>query len=69
MIDGSELGGVYGSTIERIMAQDGDKSRPRMVALMWVSYAERPLQAGDLCHALAVELGSPNVDIDKAHLI
>ena len=29
-----------------------------MAALMWVSHAERPLQANELCHALAVELGS-----------
>ena len=29
-----------------------------MAALMWISHAERPLQADELCHALAVELGS-----------
>src|ERR1700712_900905 len=58
MADGLGLGDVYGATIERIKAQDGDKSRLGMAALMWISHAERPLQADELCHALAVQLGS-----------
>ena len=29
-----------------------------MAALMWISNAERPLKADELCHALAVEIGS-----------
>ena len=57
MTDGL-LGDVYGATIERIKAQGGDKSRPGMGALMWISYAERPLRADELCHALSMELGS-----------
>ena len=63
MTDGSELGDVYGATIERIKAQDGDKSTLGMATLMWISHAERPLQADELCHALAVQLGSPNFDV------
>jgi len=62
MTNGLELGDVYGATIERIKAQDGDKSRLGMTALMWVSHAERPLQANELCHALAVQLGSTDFD-------
>ena len=58
MTDGLELEGVYGATIERINAQGGYKSRLGMGALMWVSYAEVPLRPDELCHALAVELGS-----------
>ena len=58
MTDGLGLGDVYVATIERIKAQDGDKPGLGMAALMWVSHAERPLQADELCHALAVELGS-----------
>jgi len=57
-----ELGDVYGATIQRIKAQDGDKSRLGIAALMWVSHAERPLQADELCHALAVQLGSTDFD-------
>ena len=58
MSDGLGLGDVYGTTIERIMAQDRDKARLAMAALMWISHAERPLKADELCHALAVESGS-----------
>jgi len=63
MIDGLELGDVYGATIGRIKAQDGDKSRLGMTALMWVSHAERPLQADELSYALGVELGSSDFNI------
>ena len=66
MTDGSELGDVYGATIERIKAQAGDKSRLGMVALMWISHAERPLQADELCHALAVKLGSTDFNANNA---
>jgi len=63
MTNGLELGDVYGATIERIKAQDGDKSRLGMTALMWISHAERLLQADELCHALAVQLGSTDFDV------
>ena len=58
MTSGLGLEGVYGATIERIRAQGGDKSRLGMGALMWISYSERPLSPGELCHALAIELDS-----------
>jgi len=56
------LGDVYGATIHRIKAQEGDKSRLGMTALMWISHAERPLHADELCYALAVQLGSTDFD-------
>ena len=49
MRNGLELGDVYGATIERIKAQDGNKSRLGITALMWISHAERLLQADELC--------------------
>jgi len=58
MTNGLELEDVYGATIERIKAQDGDKSRLGMTTLMWISHAKRPLQADELCQALAVQLRS-----------
>ena len=58
MTNGLELGDVYRGTIERIKAQTGDKSRLGMAALMWITHAERPLRADELCYALAVELDS-----------
>ena len=66
MADGLGLGDVYDATIERIKAQGGDKPRLGMAALMWISHAERPLQADELCHALAVELGSTSFKMDNA---
>jgi len=63
MTDGLELGDVYSATIERIKAQDGDKSRLGMTALMWISHAERLLQVDELCYALAVQLGSTDFDV------
>ena len=36
-----------------------------MAALMWISHAERPLQADELCYALEVELGSTDFNADN----
>ena len=63
MTNGLELEDVYGATIERIKTQNGDKSRLGMEALMWISHAKRPLRVDELCHALAVQLGSTDFDI------
>ena len=63
MTNGLELGDVYGATIKRIKAQDGDKSRLGMMALMWINHAERPPRANELCDALAVQLGSTDFDV------
>ena len=65
MVDGLRLGDAYGATIDRIKAQDGDKSRLGMEALMWISHAELPLRADELCHALGVELGSTDFNVDN----
>jgi len=69
MLDGPGLGGAYGATIERINEQDGDRSAFGMMALMWISHAERPLTAAELCHALAVELGSTEFEADNVPLM
>ena len=42
MTKGNHLGDVYETTLERIKAQKGSKSRLGMDALMWVSNSERP---------------------------
>jgi len=65
MTDGVGLGDAYGTTLGRIKAQGGEKARLGMAALMWISHAERPLKADELCHALAVEIGSPGLDTDN----
>ena len=63
MVDGLGLEDVYDATIERIRAQGGYKSRLGIGALMWISFAEVPLSLDELCHALAVELGSTNFNV------
>jgi len=65
MADGVGLEDEYGATIERIKAQGGGKSRLGMKALMWITHAERPLGADELCHALAVEPGSTDFSADN----
>jgi len=40
MTDGFGLEDAYVATIERTKAQTGDKWRPGMEALMWISHAE-----------------------------
>ena len=56
---------AYDATLGRIKKQGGEKARLGMAALMWIYHSERPLKADELCHALAVEIGSPNFDADK----
>jgi len=65
MINGLGLGDAYDETIRRIKAQEGDKERLGIAALMWISHSERPLKADEICHALAVEVGSADINIDN----
>jgi len=65
MTDGLGLGDAYGATLDRIKGQGGEKSRLGMAVLMWISHAERPLKVDELCHALAVERGSPYLNTDN----
>jgi len=65
MTEGLGLGDAYWATLSRIKGQGGEKARLGMAALMWISHAERPLKADELCHALAVEIGSPNLNTDN----
>ena len=58
---GLGLGDAYDSTIGRIRAQKGDQPRLGMAALMWISHSERPLNVDEVCHALAVEIGSTDI--------
>ena len=65
MTDGVGLGDAYSATLGRIKRQRGEKARLGMAALMWISHSERPLKVNELCHALAVEIGSPNLNTDN----
>ena len=59
---GVGLDSVYGQTLRRIREQRGDRSRLGMEVLMWISHAERPLRIDELCHALAVDMQSTDLD-------
>ena len=69
MTNGLGLGGAYCTTLNRIKGQGGEKSGLGMAALMWISHAERPLKTAEVCHALAVEIGSPNLNTDNVPLV
>jgi len=64
MTDGLGLESAHGQTLGRIKGQGRAKARLGMAALMWIAHAERPLKVVELCHALAVEIGSPNLHPD-----
>ena len=59
------MGNAYGATLERISAQEEEKAKLAMAALMWVCHAERPLRVDELCHALGVEIGSAHFSNDN----
>ena len=56
---------VYDAIIGEIKAQQEDKARLGMAALMWISHSERPLNVDEICHALAVEIGSVDIKTDN----
>ena len=62
---GLDLKDVYGTTLERIKEQGGEKARLGMRALMWISHSERILQLDELFQALAVEIGSTDLDAER----
>ena len=65
MGEGLGLGDAYETTLQRINAQEGEKARLAMATLMWICHSERPLGVDELCHALAVEIGSTHFNNDN----
>jgi len=65
MGDGLVLGDAYAATLERRGAHGGEKAKLAMATMMWVCHSERPLQVDELCHALAVEIGSTHFNNDN----
>jgi len=60
--DGAGLADAYGATLDRINAQGDEEARLAMATLTWVCHSERPLEVDELCHALAVEIGTTDFD-------
>ena len=65
MTNGFGLDDAYSATLSRIREQKGNRVKLGMEALMWVSHSERPLKAEELCHALAVEVGTTDINFDN----
>ena len=65
MTNGLGLGGAYDKAIERIKEDQGDSARLGMAALMWTSHSERPLSVDEICHALAVDIGSTDINTNN----
>ena len=65
MRNGLGLGDAYDTTIGRINAQGGDRARLGVDALMWISHSERPLRVNEICHALGVEIGSTDINVNN----
>ena len=65
MTKGEGLGEAYAATLSRMKAQPGSRSKLGMEVLMWVSHAERPLHVNELRHALGVEEGSVDFNIQN----
>jgi len=65
MQDGLGLGGAYGTMLDKIKAQGGERARLGMAALMWISHSRRPLQVDELCYAIAIRIGSDHLDNDE----
>ena len=62
MARGNGLSDAYTETLTRLKGQKGNKSVLGLKVLKWVLYSERPLRAEELCYALAVEMGSQDLD-------
>ena len=62
MARGNGLSDAYTATLTRMRGRKGNQSLIGLKVLKWVLYSERPLSTDELCHALAVEMGSPDLD-------
>jgi len=62
--NGLDLGGAYGATLGRIKAQGGEMARLGMAVLGWISHSRRPLKVDEMCHAIAIEIGSNGLNND-----
>jgi len=66
MTNGFGLEDAYSATLDRIREQSGNRVKLAMEALMSISCSERPLKADGLCQALAVEIGTTELDDHNA---
>ena len=65
MRNGLDLGGAYETMLGRIKAQGGKKSKLGMAVLMWISHSRRPLHVDEICCAVAIRIGSNDLNNDS----
>ena len=65
MTNGPGLDDAYGTTLDRIREQSGNRANLAMKALMWISCSERPLTVEELCHALSIEVGATDLNVQN----
>ena len=65
LVQGNGLSDAYAETLTLVKAQKGNKSVFGLKVLMLVLYSGRPLRAEELCHALGVEIGSSDLDLEN----
>ena len=65
MTKGEGLGDAYAAALPRMKEQQSSRSDLSMRVLMWISHAEWPIHVGKLCHALGVEKGSVDTNIEN----
>jgi hypothetical protein len=56
---------AYKDAMERIEGQLADEEELAKQVLSWITCAKRPLTTSELEHALAVEAGEPQLDIEN----
>jgi len=66
MTNGFGLDDAYSTTLDRIRGQRGNRVKLGMESLMWISCSAHPLKAEELRHALAVEVGTTDLNINNA---
>jgi len=64
MKNGLNFGDAYRVAFGRIKAQGGEEARLGMAVLMWISHSRRPLQVEEICHAVAIRIGSNDLNND-----
>ena len=63
--NGLGLEGAYPATLGRIKAQGGERTKVGMAVLMWISHSRQPLRVDEICHAVAIRMGSNDLDYDN----
>ncbi|KAK9784357.1 putative NACHT domain-containing protein [Seiridium cardinale] len=56
---------AYSNTMDRVCSQPDGEKKIAIAALMWISFAKRPLSTKELQHALAVEVGATEFPRDN----